>query len=160
MAPPPLNPTIRYYPAGIRKTYWAATIGNYQAPTRAELNAGVDLTAEISAMSGWSITSNMVDTPDMGSRFVGQVPGALVGQKNDITFYQSQNSQDVRSLLSNNMAGFITVLWEGDIVGQLMDVFPVLIASVAPDATVNKAGEIMIDFALTRVPAIGTVIPG
>ena len=159
MAPPPLNPTTRYYPSGTRKCYWLATTANYQSPTRAELNAGIDLTHEIDAMTGFALTSAMVNVPDMGSRFVSQIPGALESTKNDITFYQDLHSQDIRQVLANGTTGFIAMLWDGDVSGQLMDVFPVQVASVAPDPAINKSAMITIDFAPSLVPAIGVLVP-
>jgi hypothetical protein len=159
MAPPPLNPTSRYYPAGTRKCYWMATTANYLSPTRAELNAGIDLSHEIDSMTGFSLTSAMVNVPDMGSRFTSQIPGALESSKNDITFYQDVNSQDIRQILAIGVTGFIAVLWDGDIANRLMDVFPVQVASVAPDPAVNKAAMVVVNFAPSVVPAIGVLIP-
>ena len=43
MPPAPLNPTTRYLAVGIRKVYWVPTVANKNSPTRAELNAGTDL---------------------------------------------------------------------------------------------------------------------
>jgi hypothetical protein len=159
MSPPPLNPTSRYYPAGTRKCYWMATTANYQSPTRTELNAGIDLSHEIDSMTGFSLTSAMVNVPDMGSRFTSQIPGALESSKNDITFYEDVNSNDIRQVLSIGVNGFIVVLWDGDIAGRLMDVFPVQVASVAPDPAVNKAAMIVVDFAPSLQPAIGVIVP-
>jgi len=159
MAPPPLNPTSRYYPSGKRKCYWMATCANYLSPTRAELNAGVDLSGEIESVTGFSLTAAMVNVPDMGSRFVQQIPGALESSKYDITFYQDAHSGDVRSLFAIGVTGFVSMLWDGDVSGQLMDVFPVQVASTAPDPSINKAAMLAVDFAPSGVPAIGVVIP-
>ena len=159
MAPAPLNPTNRYYPSGKRACYWLATVANYLSPTRAELNAGVDLSHEIESVTGFSLTAAMVNVPDMGSRFVQQIPGALESSKNDITFYQDAHSGDVRTLLSIGVTGTIVMLWDGDVSGQLMDVFPVQVASVAPDPAINKAAMLTVDFAPSAVPAIGVTIP-
>lgn len=159
MAPPPLNPTTRYYPPGTRKCYFLTTTANYLSPTRAEINAGVDLSHEIESVTGFSLTAAMVNVPDMGSRFVQQIPGALESSKNNITFYQDQHSGDVRQIFSIGVTGFILMLWDGDVSGQLMDVFPVQVASVAPDPAVTKAAMLTVDYAPSAVPAIGVVIP-
>ena len=159
MAPPPLNPTRRYYPTGTRKCYWVATTANYLSPSRTEINAGIDLSHEIESVTGFSLSAAMVNVPDMGSRFVSQIPGALESSKNNIVFYQDQTSQDIRQILAIGVTGFILMLWDGDVGGQLMDVFPVQVASVAPDPAVNKAGMLTVDFAPSSVPAIGVLIP-
>lgn len=159
MAATPLTPTIRYFPPGLRKIYWVVTIGNYLAPTRAELNAGTDLSAEIDTMTGWSVTSATVDTADMGSRFISQVPGRLTSATNDFTCYNSQNSDDARTLLLRDLNGFVVLLWEGDITGQKMDIFPVRVMAQAVDSTVEDPGKTTFSFAATRLPATGVTIP-
>jgi len=155
----PLTPTTRYFPPGTRKIYWVPTIANYLAPTRAELNAGTDLSAEVSAMTGWSVTSNTVDTPDMGSRFTSQVPGRLTSATNDVTLYNSQNSNDGRTLLVRDTNGFIVLLWEGDVTGQKMDIFPVRVMSQAVDSATENPGATVFSFAATRLPATNVTIP-
>lgn len=159
MTAAPLTPTIRYFPPGTRRVYWVPTIANYLAPTRSELNAGTDLTGEIETMNGWSVTSNTVDVPDMGSRFTSQIPGRLTSATNDITCYNSQNSDDARTLLIRDVNGFVVLLWEGDVSGQKMDVFPVRVMSAAVDSTVEDPGKTTFSFAATRLPASGVVIP-
>ena len=159
MPPSPLTPTLRYFPPGTRKTYWVVTISNYNAPTRGELNAGVDLSAEIQAVSGWSLAGATVDTPDMGQRFTTQVPGRQTAATNDLTVYTSSTGNDARAVLVNNTNGYIVQLWEGDVTGQWMDVFPVRIMSQAMDSAIENAGAVVISFAVTRVPAIRVAIP-
>lgn len=159
MAPPPLNPTNRYFPPGIRKVYWLPATANYNAPTRAEINAGVDLSQEIDTMSGWSVTSSPVEVPDMGSRFTSQVPGRLTSSTNDLVIYNSQISIDARTLLVRDLNGFVVLLWEGDVSGQLMDVFPVRVMSAAVDSTVEDPGKTTFSFAVTKLPATNITIP-
>lgn len=159
MVATPLTPTTRYFPPGTRKVYWMPACADYTAPTRAELDAGTDLSAEVSALSGWSVTSATVDTPDMGSRFTSQVPGRLTSSSNDITVYTSQNSNDARALLPRDTNGFVVLLWEGDIAGQLMDVFPVRVTAQAMDTTVDNPGTVTVSFAATEIPASNVVIP-
>jgi hypothetical protein len=159
MPPAPLTPTLRYFPPGVRRTYWMATTANYLAPTRGELNAGTDLTAEIMAMTGWSVASDTIDTPDMATRFTSQIPGRTNASGSDITFYLSSNSTDVRGLLLRDTAGFIVQLWEGDITGQKMDVFPVKVTTQAVDTTVDDPGQVTISFSVTKIPGTNLVIP-
>jgi hypothetical protein len=139
--------------------YWVPTIANYLAPTRGELNAGTDLSAEIETMTGWSLQGSVVDTPDMGSTFTSQVPGRRTSPQNDITAYLSQTSNDIRSLLPQATNGFVVVLWEGDVTGQKMDVFPARVVTQANDTTVEDPGKVTISFAITKLPAIYITIP-
>src|SRR5690554_4879036 len=99
MAATPLNPTTRYIPPGVRQYYFVPTIADKNAPTRTELDAGTDLTGEIAEVSGFQATSESVDTPDLLSRFTSRVPGRITADDSSITFYASQDSDDVRTLL-------------------------------------------------------------
>jgi hypothetical protein len=159
MPPAPLNPTTRYLAVGIRKVYWVPAIANKNSPTRAELNAGTDLTAEIMTMTGWSLQGSTLDTPDMGTTFTSQVPGRRTSPQNDITFYLSQNSNDVRSLLPQNTSGFMVIPWEGDVTGQKMDVFPARVVTQANDPNPENPGQTVISFAITSLPGISIAIP-
>jgi hypothetical protein len=135
-----------------------AAIANKNAPTRAELNAGVDLSAEIAAASGWALVANMVDMPDLGSRFTSQVGGRLTSGPNDLTMYLSANGVDARSLLPRGTTGFIVTLLEGDNTGGKMNVFPVVVTSQAPDMSEN-AGQATWSFAVSSLPVENLTIP-
>lgn len=159
MPPAPLTPTNRYFPPAKRKIYWLVTCANYNAPTRTEINAGTDLSAEIAAVAGFSLTDNPVDTPDMGSRFTSQVPGRQTAAGSSLTIYCDNAGNDARSLLLNGTSGFVLCLWEGDTTGFFMDVFPARVDSQAMDTTVDDAGQVVFSFVITRVPAIRVAIP-
>jgi hypothetical protein len=159
MAPTPLSATLRYIPPGTRKIYWVTTIATYTSPTRVELDAGVDLSAEISEMSGFSVTSDSVDTPDLSSRFTSKIPGRITADDSSMSFYASSNSSDVRTVLPRDTTGFVVILPEGDVTGQKMDVFPAKVASAAVDTAMEDPGKINIQFTVTRVPAQNVAIP-
>lgn len=161
MPAPPLNPTKRYLPPGIRHLYWVSTMANYLLPTRAELNAGIDLTYEIpdGGVTGWSLAGSTVDAPDLGSKFTSQVPGRLTSASNSIDSYLDQGSNDIRTLLPRDTTGFIVCLWDGDVPGQLMDVFPVRVVTQAVDPNTVDVGKVTIQFAVTKVPATNVRIP-
>jgi len=159
MAATPLRASSRYYPPGTRQVYWVSAIADVSAPTRAELDAGTDLTGEISAMAGFSVSSATVSVPDLASRFAPDIPGQITAQSSSITLYASEDSQDVRQLLPRETAGFVAVMWEGDVPGRDMDVFPVTVTSAPKDVTTTNAGTITIDFAVTSTPIENVVIP-
>jgi hypothetical protein len=159
MAPSPLSATTRYIPPGTRKIYFVSSIATYTSPTRSELNAGTDLSAEIAEMSGFTVTSDSVDTPDLSSRFTSKIPGRITADDSSITFYASSNSSDVRTVLPRDTAGYIVILPEGDVASQKMDIFPVKVASAAVDTAMEDPGKINIQFTVTRVPAQNVAIP-
>lgn len=159
MVATPIAASTRYYPPGTREVYWVPAIANKSAPTRAELDAGTNLTGEISAMAGFSVASATVSVPDLANRFAPDIPGQITAQSSSITMYTSEDSQDARQLLPRDTAGYVCVLWEGDTPGHLMDVFPVTVTSAPKDVTTTNAATITIDFAITSVPVENVVIP-
>lgn len=159
MAPPTLTATSRYIPSGTRKIYFVTTISNYLAPTRPELNAGVDLTPEIAEMAGFTVTSDQTEVPDMSTRFTSKIPGRIHSDDSTIRFYMSQTSNDVRSVLPRDTVGYIACLWEGDVAAQKMDVFPVKVAAASQQTGIDDPSSIIITFSITRIPAQNVAIP-
>jgi hypothetical protein len=154
-----MTASARYSPIGITKVYFCSAIANKSAPTRAELNAGTELSGEISDIGGWEPTSDSIDTPDLANRFVGSVPGRIKADESSLTFYRSSNSVDVRGLLPRDTVGFIVFLDEGDVAARKMDVFPVTVASAPKDRSMEEAGRIVVNFKISSTPAENVTIP-
>lgn len=159
MVATPIAATSRYIPPGTTRYYWVTTIANYTSPTRAELNAGSDLTAEVSAVSGFATSSDQQDTPDLGSRFTGKIPGRITADDSSITMYLSSNSSDVRTLLPRDTAGYVVIFPEGDVAGQKMDVFPAKVTGQPKSRDVENPSTINIQFSITKIPAENVTIP-
>ena len=159
MVATPIAATSRYIPPGTTHYYWVASIANKSAPTRAELDAGVDLTNEIADVNGFSTQSEQKETPDLGSRFVGKIPGRISADDSSITMYMSSTSNDVRSLLPRDTAGFIVAFPEGDIAGRKMDVFPVKVSGQPKKRDMEDAATIEIQFSITSIPAENVTVP-
>jgi hypothetical protein len=155
-----LTASTRYVPTGVRKIYWCPAISNPASPTRTELTTnGTDLTGEIAEMSGFTVSSDTVDVPDLSNRFVGKLPGAINADDSSIRFYASSNSTDVRAVLPRDTAGFIVCLWEGDSAGRKMDVFPVKVASASMQTAIDEAASIEVAFSVTSVPTLNVTVP-
>ena len=160
MPPTPLTATVRYIPPGTRRIYWLTTIASYTtAVTRAEINAGTDLTNEIAEMSGFSVTSDSTDTPDLSTRFTAKIPGRITADDSSISFYASSTSADVRSVLPRDTAGYVIILPEGDVPTQKCDIFPAKVASTAVDTALEDPEQINVQFTVTRIPALNITIP-
>lgn len=159
MAPTPLTPTVRYVPQGVRKIYWVVTIATQASPTRSEMNAGVDLTAEIMSMSGFTLTSGTKPTADLSSRFTSQIPGEITSASSEIICWASSTSADARSVLTRDSAGFIITLWEGDVPTQKMDVWPVKVSATYIDTAVADPAQVHVQFTITKVPSLNVTIP-
>jgi hypothetical protein len=159
MVATPITATSRYIPPGTTRYYWVATIANKNSPTRSELNAGSDLTAEIASVSGFATNSDQQDTPDLGSRFVSKIPGRITADDSSITLYMSSTSSDVRTLLPRDTAGYICIFPEGDTAGLKYDVFPVKVTGQPKSRDVENPAQITIQFSVTSIPVENITVP-
>jgi len=157
----PLTPTLRYLPAGVRKYNWLTAVASKTAPTRAEINAGTDLTPEIAAVNGFEIVAPVFDVTAFGDLFSVTVPGLPVASDPcEIVFYASSSSADVRTVLPAGTAGFLLFLPEGDVSGQKCEVWPVTVRSMFIDqSAIDVGGQIRVQFAVTSAPAQNVTIP-
>lgn len=161
MPAPAITASTRYTSRGFTKIYWVVTISNYLSPSRAELNAGTDLSPQLMDASGWTVSSEQIDAPDMATRFTSRIPGAITAEDSSLTMYASKNGVDARALMPQDAAGFIVILFGGDIASNKMDVWPVSVASVAKQLSVqgDAPDTLVISYSPTNVPAQNVTIP-
>ena len=155
----PIDAVTRYFRKGVTKIYYLPACADISAPTRAELDAGTDLSDEIADISGWQVTSEMVSAPDLGSRFTSKIPGEITADNSSINFYASRDSMDVRTLLPRDTTGFIAILDEGEGVGHKFDLFAVTVASAPKVRSFADPAQIQVNFAITSEPAENLDIP-
>jgi hypothetical protein len=154
--------STRFFQPGISEYVFVPSIASTSlVPTRAEITAGDDLTAEIADVSGWNVQSNQIDTPDMGTRFVSQIGGRTTAPSSSITFYGDQDSVDVRTVLPRETEGFILIADGGDNgVTSKADVFPVIVTSLGKvRSTGDQAHQLTVTFAITGEPAEDVTLP-
>lgn len=161
MAATAISPVNRYWPVGTTKWVWVPTIANYTvAVTRSEINAGTDLSGEIADLSGWTVSSNQIDTPDVNSRFRSKIPGPIEAEDSSLTIYADPSGSDVRTLLPRDASGYIIRMDGGDVAGRKMSVYPVKVASQNKlMGTEEEAARIEVAFTITRQPAEDLTIP-
>jgi hypothetical protein len=162
MVATPISATTRYIPESVTHFYWLTACADISAPTRDELDAGIDLTPEVAAMGNWGVTSAAVDAPDLKSRFVPQVPGLITIDGPTLSVYLSEDNDaaDVRSVLPRDTPGFMVKLPEGDITGNTMDVFPARVASLSkPTALGGTVAVAEVTWTVTAEPAENIAVP-
>ncbi|GII89621.1 hypothetical protein Ssi03_76110 [Sphaerisporangium siamense] len=160
MAATPITPAKRFIRPGVTKCYWVVSISNILAPTRTELNLGKDLSEDIADISGWLVSGQKVDTPNLKTTFVGNIPGLTSADESSITYYAGEDGVDVRALMARGTAGNIVWLDGGDVTGRLMDVFPVKVLSVGKQRQIGaEPARLPIQYAITAEPAENVVIP-
>jgi hypothetical protein len=157
----PITQSARYINPGVTKIVYAAVVANKNAPTRAEINAGTDLTREVQNAEGWEVESNNVETPDLDEEFTGKIPGRTSAEDSVLTVYADETGADARALLPRLTPGVIMIFDGGDIPGRKMRVFPIRVSSVGMPINVEgeDAAVVNITFAITSVPAENVTVP-
>jgi hypothetical protein len=160
MAATPIASASRFFPTGTTKYIFCTVIANKNAPSRAEINAGTDISGELKAVDGWKVTSELIDVPDINSRFTSKIPGRTSADDSSLTIYADPSGNDARTLFPRDTTGFILRMDGGDVTGRKMDVFPVRVSSVPKDmGTGDDAATLMVQFAITSEPVENVSIP-
>ncbi len=155
-----LTRSKRFFSAEINKILFATEIADISNVTRAELDAATDVTDEVADLSGWDVTSGSIDTPDAGHRFVSKIPGRTSTSDSSITFWASQDGDDVRALLPRGTEGYVLFLDGGDVPTQPMDVFPAEVNALGKVRSVAEQGfQLTVGFTITSPPAEDVAIP-
>ena len=154
-----ITASTRYARFGVTRVVYALTVSNYLSPTRAEINAGTDLSNEVAEISGFQVTSAFIDTPDLASSFTAKVAGRTTSDDSSITMYASVNSVDVRGILPRGTVGYLMWFDEGDTPGRKFDIYPITVGSVAKDRSIEEAARLVVSVAITRTPAENVTVP-
>lgn len=139
----------RYFLPGTTEVVIVPSIANLDTgPTRAEINAGTDISEEIAAISGWSITSETVATPDLGKRFVSSVTGRLTAADSSLTCWADKAGDDIRGLLEIDQETYVVFMDGGDVEDSPLDVYKCTVASVGKVRELEGAGRVEVKFTI------------
>lgn len=159
--PTSLVATIPYTKFTTTVTAWVPTIATQSAPTLAEINAGKNLTPEITAISGFDLAVADLANPKAGSNFTGNLPGRVTPNASTIQFELSTAgpSVDVRSVLTDSLLGFLVFFNEGIVTGGSCDVWPVRVGTVSVPQDIEAIAMCVVDFHTYRAPSKYVAIP-
>jgi hypothetical protein len=159
MVAPNISASDRYIPEGATMFYWVVTMASYLAPSRAELNAGTNLTPELESSGDWAITSAAIDTPDLATTYTSQIPGKISTAGSTLNMYSDDNQADARTLMPRNSTGFIVKFPGGDITGRKMSVFPVKVGSAGEPTNFGAPTVLNFTYYVTKIPAENVTVP-
>lgn len=162
MPTPKITQADRYTSLGVTKVYILPTIAATNlVPTRAEMNAGTDISRELNDWAGWSVTGNDIATPDLETTFEGNIPGKTTAEQSSFTCYMSKNGVDIRTLLPRGTSAFALFCDGGDVPGNKAQVFPFKVRSNTPmrSLTGDAADKLQVQCTITREPAENVTIP-
>ncbi|MER0443016.1 hypothetical protein ABR738_00245 [Streptomyces sp. Edi4] len=163
MALPISTPVQKFSRRGISIFLWLPTIKDQVGlvPTRAELEAGTNLSAAIAAISGFTLENQAIETPDMGDDFNSSIPGSDKADDSALTLYEDKITEAIEDLLRKGTEGNVVMLRKGDVPkSKSMDVFPVRVGSQSPAYTTdNEAAKFEVKFTIVRRPVQGQPVP-
>jgi len=160
MAATPIGTVDRYFPTGVTKYYWIPDILDPENPTRAELDAGIDLSPQIAEVDGFTVSSDEIEVPDINSRFTSKIGGRISADDSSLVMYANRNGVDVRAILPRGETGFVGRLGGGDVAAYKMDIFPVTVISLSKAfGTDDEAAQITVQFSVSSEPIEDVAIP-
>lgn len=156
----------RFIRRGVTKFIFIPGVTDLSNITRADLTAGVDFTAEVADVAGWSLENQAAATPDMASTFEKKIPGLDSSADSSITLYEPKNTVPVGSfdpdqVFAKDASGVIVILRRGDVPGSpSMDAYKVIVASNSAQITLgNDPARKQVQFTITDEPQLDQDVP-
>jgi hypothetical protein len=139
----------RYFQPGTTKVIVIPSIASLSAgATRAEINAGTDVSGDVAAINGFTINSAQLDTPDLGKRFTSRIPARLTADDSSVTFYADVTGADIRAVLTRDQNTYLGIMDGGDVVGRKADYFSVVVSSVGKVRDMEDAPRLTVSFSI------------
>lgn len=133
-----LTAATPYTPWGTRQWFAVPTIANMASPTSTELDAGTDLTPQVTEVTGFSQTGSTVESQAASGPAL-KLPGPSSLDDSSITARLSKTSTDIRDVLPVGYAGYIVQFLDGRTTGRKMDVFKVVVNGNPPSQGLTDA---------------------
>lgn len=148
-APTKITASKRYFLPGTTKVLVLPAVANLATgPTLTELNAGTDISDEVASITGFVISGDNMQAPDLGKRFNPQVPGRLNGADSGLTCWASKDGVDVRTVLTLDQRTFVVFLDGGNTAGNPMDVYECDVLSVGKVREIEGIGRLEVKFSI------------
>lgn len=151
-----------YIHPGTAVLYWLPAVADKNSPTRQEMNAATayDLTPQIADAPGWDTSAESKPLMRLSSRYTGKISGRIESEDPKLVFWASEDTEDIRDVLSRGDRGFVMLCLGGDVPGQKADVYPVEVMSLSKPVSVEgDPAQITVSFAVPTEPGEDVTIP-
>lgn len=128
------------------------------APLRAEINAGLTINPILTAVDGLQDGTNFVDVATFASLRTGTAVGRSPSISGTLSTLGDKAGNDIRAEITKLDKKTLLIMDEGDVPGSYMDVWDVVVGSVAPDNSVDSYMTVMVSLAVSNTFA-RVVIP-
>lgn len=130
------------------------------SPTRAEITASTDLSAQVTALSGWQFSNKRIATPILSSSYTLQIDGPDEVGDSSLTFLDDNSGTTARTTLAKGTSGFILIFPYGDVPTKRCEVWPVKSTGANDEWSLGSdPARYQVDFAVTLPPTQNAVIP-
>lgn len=151
---------------GKTRVYWVTTISNIAAPTTTELNAGIDLTATLTAdgLSGLQPDTADVDTSSLASTFNTMVNGRSSFSNTRLRLKKQSSSDTIFTTLIRDTAGYLVIRRSvtqatAFASAQGLEVYPALCGEIARmDPEPNSLERYEIPIKITATPNLRAAV--
>lgn len=161
--------SARFVYPGKVKVVFAPAVANLAAPSGAEITAGTVLARPgtqtvdgMRVMKNWVAEGSTVDSPDLDSDFIPEMPATRTAKSPTIEFWDpSDGVSTKRTALARGTAGFMIVMHYGQTTGRRCEVWPVTVVDVNNNdiESGNKEATFTVRFAVTSEPNQAAVVP-
>lgn len=151
---------------GKTRVYWVTTISNINAPTTAELNAGIALQSTLTAdgLVGFQPETADVDTSALDSTFTTMVNGRTSFSGTLLRLKKQSGTDTIFTTLTRDTAGYVVIrrsltastAWASS---QAVEVYPALCGEVSRvDPEPNTVERYEIPIKITSSPALRAAV--
>lgn len=152
-----ISPVVRFQRAGNSTIVLIDMPTTPGAPTRAEIDAGVDITGDVASVDGFTREPGFLDVPDWGSLETDQIRGRSPSSQGTIAMYADQGGadNDIRAEVAEGDLKELLFMPHGDVPTDKMTVFDVEIAGVNETFDGDAATLVNVGSAIRkRYPAV------
>lgn len=153
----------RFFRRGVSKVLFSPTVTDTDGvfePDRTELDGAEDLSVDIAELSGFELTNDPINTPNLADQFTPQIEGEDTVPASSLTIYDRTETETIRTALEKGTEGFLFFLPYGDEPEGRMEVWPVKSNGVNDVWTTGaEAARFNVPFSITAVPQQNVEIP-
>lgn len=148
-----------FYRRGTSKIKSAPAVAG-TSPTRAEINAGVDLSPHVIAVSGFMLKNSPISFSTLDTTFDSQIDGPDTADASTLDFKDDDVSNTVRTALAKGTPTQIILMPYGDVPTKRCEVWRTKSTGVNDDWGMDaKVAMFQVGFAILSVPTQSGVIP-
>lgn len=151
---------VRFIRRGVSKARWLPAVAG-SSPTRAEINAGINLGGDLAAINGNEFNGSRVPVPVLDQVFTPQTAGEDTVGDVSLLFQDDSVATTIRTTLAKGTAGYLLLMPYGDVATKRCEVWPATSMGVNDGwgDLGNNPAQYTINLAITAPPVTTGTVP-